>query len=83
MPTENPHRAVTAEHTELPIEGMSCASCAVRVERRLNDLDGVCDGSGAGTSMADPNCRLTTRDQGATASVTSLLPRPAPRAPRP
>ena len=26
---------------ELPIEGMTCASCAVRVERRLNKLDGV------------------------------------------
>jgi Cu+-exporting ATPase len=26
---------------ELPIEGMTCASCANRVERRLNELDGV------------------------------------------
>src|SRR3954462_11669151 len=26
---------------ELPITGMTCASCASRVERRLNDLDGV------------------------------------------
>ncbi|HKG02484.1 MAG TPA: heavy metal translocating P-type ATPase [Conexibacter sp.] len=26
---------------ELPIEGMTCASCANRVERRLNTLDGV------------------------------------------
>jgi P-type Cu+ transporter len=26
---------------ELPVEGMSCASCAGRIERRLNDLDGV------------------------------------------
>ena len=26
---------------ELPINGMTCASCAVRVERRLNKLDGV------------------------------------------
>ena len=26
---------------ELPIEGMTCASCANRVERKLNDLDGV------------------------------------------
>ncbi|HMJ03783.1 MAG TPA: heavy metal translocating P-type ATPase [Conexibacter sp.] len=29
------------EHVELPIEGMTCASCANRVERRLNELDGV------------------------------------------
>nr|MBA2350006.1 cation-translocating P-type ATPase [Solirubrobacterales bacterium] len=26
---------------ELPIEGMTCASCAMRVEKRLNKLDGV------------------------------------------
>jgi len=26
---------------DLPIEGMTCASCANRVERRLNGLDGV------------------------------------------
>ncbi len=32
-----------AEHdrTRLPIEGMTCASCAARIERRLNRLDGV------------------------------------------
>jgi Cu+-exporting ATPase len=30
-----------AEHLELPISGMTCASCATRVERRLNRLDGV------------------------------------------
>jgi len=33
--------ASTGEHLELPIEGMTCASCANRVERRLNELDGV------------------------------------------
>ncbi|MEA2123468.1 MAG: P-type Cu+ transporter, partial [Solirubrobacteraceae bacterium] len=26
---------------ELPITGMTCASCANRIERRLNKLDGV------------------------------------------
>jgi Cu+-exporting ATPase len=30
-----------AEKVELPIVGMTCASCANRVERRLNELDGV------------------------------------------
>ncbi len=30
-----------SRHVELPIAGMTCASCAVRVERRLNDLEGV------------------------------------------
>ena len=32
--------AVT-DHVELPITGMTCASCANRVERGLNKLDGV------------------------------------------
>ena len=31
----------TPEHLELPIEGMTCASCANRIERKLNELDGV------------------------------------------
>ena len=29
------------EHLDLPIAGMTCASCASRVERSLNDVDGV------------------------------------------
>ena len=29
------------EHVELPITGMTCATCANRVERKLNKLDGV------------------------------------------
>ena len=29
------------EHLELPITGMTCASCANRIERRLNEIDGV------------------------------------------
>jgi P-type Cu+ transporter len=29
------------QHLDLPIEGMTCASCASRVERGLNDVDGV------------------------------------------
>ncbi|MGK2938570.1 MAG: heavy metal translocating P-type ATPase [Solirubrobacteraceae bacterium] len=32
---------MSAEHLELPIEGMTCASCANRIERRLNKLEGV------------------------------------------
>ena len=28
-------------HVELPVTGMTCASCAARIERRLNKLDGV------------------------------------------
>jgi Cu+-exporting ATPase len=33
--------SVTRDHVELPITGMTCASCANRVERGLNQLDGV------------------------------------------
>jgi P-type Cu+ transporter len=29
------------QHVELPIAGMTCASCANRIERKLNKLDGV------------------------------------------
>jgi Cu+-exporting ATPase len=32
---------MSAEHLDLPITGMTCASCANRVERTLNKLDGV------------------------------------------
>ncbi len=31
----------TRERVDLPIEGMSCAACASRIERNLNKLDGV------------------------------------------
>lgn len=33
--------ANTSIHIELPIEGMTCASCAMRIEKNLNKLDGV------------------------------------------
>ena len=33
--------SATREHIELPISGMTCASCANRIERGLNKLDGV------------------------------------------
>jgi Cu+-exporting ATPase len=32
---------MSAEHLDLPITGMTCASCANRVERKLNKLEGV------------------------------------------
>jgi Cu+-exporting ATPase len=33
--------AVAPERLELPIQGMTCASCAARIERTLNELEGV------------------------------------------
>ncbi|MEK7303323.1 MAG: copper ion binding protein, partial [Pseudomonadota bacterium] len=31
----------TLKHIELPIEGMTCAACATRIEKNLNKLSGV------------------------------------------
>jgi P-type Cu+ transporter len=36
-----PATAEKAGHVELAISGMTCASCAARIEKRLNKLDGV------------------------------------------
>ena len=33
--------SATAERLDLAVEGMTCASCAARIERKLNKLDGV------------------------------------------
>ena len=33
--------STVTDHVELPITGMTCASCANRIERKLNKLDGV------------------------------------------
>ena len=33
--------ATETERLDLPVEGMTCASCANRIERKLNKLDGV------------------------------------------
>ena len=32
---------MSAQHVDLPITGMTCASCAMRIEKKLNKLDGV------------------------------------------
>jgi Cu+-exporting ATPase len=39
--TTNRSSAASTAHVELPITGMTCASCANRIERKLNKLDGV------------------------------------------
>ena len=41
MSTTSPDAADTVTEVELAISGMTCASCANRIERRLNKLDGV------------------------------------------
>ena len=37
----HPSDQASRERTDLSLEGMTCASCATRIERRLNKLDGV------------------------------------------
>ena len=47
-----------AERVELPIRGMTCASCANRIERKLNRLDGV----QASVNYATEKARVTVPD---------------------
>ncbi|MCX2729089.1 heavy metal translocating P-type ATPase [Saccharopolyspora sp. NFXS83] len=42
-----------ARRVELSVSGMTCAACAVRVERKLNKLDGVRAGVNYATGVAD------------------------------
>ncbi|QKV80280.1 cation-translocating P-type ATPase [Amycolatopsis sp. Hca4] len=41
MTTQAGHPRVVTGEVELAITGMTCASCAMRIERKLNKLDGV------------------------------------------
>ena len=40
-PSPEAEQASVDQQTELVVTGMTCASCAARVEKRLNKLDGV------------------------------------------
>jgi len=40
-PTTTPDQLIDARSVELVIGGMTCASCAARIEKKLNKLDGV------------------------------------------
>ena len=69
------------EHVELPITGMTCASCANRIERRLNKLDGVTASVNYATEKAtidfDPASVATEELVGAVAAAgyRASLPR--------
>lgn len=41
IPSRDPMTSPVRESTELDITGMTCASCAARIEKKLNKLDGV------------------------------------------
>jgi Cu+-exporting ATPase len=78
-------RTVT-EHVEIPIVGMTCASCASRIERKLNRLDGVNATVNFATEKAavdyDPDAVAETDLTAAVESVgyQAVLPADEPRA---
>ena len=83
-----PAESVAGEHLQLPIGGMTCASCAARVERRLNRLDGVRASVNYATERASvqlaPGAATTPHDVVAAVEqpgYEALLPAPAPDAP--
>ena len=71
----------TARHLELRIGGMTCASCAARIEKKLNNIDGVSASVNYATEKASvaylgtvsPDQLVTTVEQ---AGYTADLPRP-------
>ncbi len=79
---------VELEHLDLPIMGMTCASCAARVEKRLNGLDGVTASVNYATEQASVDYapgKLTPAELVATiqkAGYTATLPRREPGAAR-
>src|SRR3954447_24316749 len=72
------------ENVELLLTGMTCASCANRVERKLNKLDGVSATVNYATEKAkvsyDPDAAGVTTDDliaaVASAGYTATLPKP-------
>jgi Cu+-exporting ATPase len=75
----------TSESVELLLTGMTCASCANRIERKLNKLDGVSASVNYATEKAkvsfDPGTAGVTPDDliaaVAAAGYTATLPKPA------
>ena len=71
-------------HLDLPVEGMTCASCASRIERSLNKLDGVTASVNYATEKASvdfdpavvaPEALLAAIEK---VGYTARLPRPEP-----
>ena len=55
---------MSVQRLELPIEGMTCASCAVRVEKKLNKLEGV----SAAVNYATERASVAERSRRSTSS---------------
>jgi Cu+-exporting ATPase len=81
--------STVTDHVELPITGMTCASCANRIERKLNKLDGVSASVNYATEKAtvdfDPDAVAPEQllDAVRAAGYDAVLPRPADEAPAP
>jgi P-type Cu+ transporter len=56
----------------LDLEGMTCASCAARIEKRLNDLDGVAATVNFATEQATVTCDPDVPVERLTAAVESV-----------
>ena len=74
--------AVTTDHVELPITGMTCASCANRIERRLNKLDGVTASVNYATEKASVEFDAGGGRARGSWSTPSRPPATTPRCPR-
>ena len=61
MTTTTPDQLAEASSVELAIGGMTCASCAARIEKKLNKLDGVIATVNYATEKAKV-CLLYTSD---------------------
>jgi Cu+-exporting ATPase len=82
-PSDSP---AAANHVELEITGMTCASCAARIEKKLNKLDGIAATVNYATETAavtvpsgyDPQALIAEVEKsGYTAAVLRRLPEPA------
>jgi Cu+-exporting ATPase len=61
-----------SEQVRLDLEGMSCASCASSIERRLNDLDGVEATVNLATEQATVRCEPPVPVEELVAAVESI-----------
>ncbi len=59
------------QHTDFAITGMTCASCAARIERKLNQLDGV----SATVNLALETARVEHPESVSAAEVASVVER--------
>src|SRR5215211_6589751 len=77
-------KPIDVGHVQLTIGGMTCASCAARIERRLNKLDGVTATVNYATEKADVRYPSTVSPDDLVAAVkkvgySAALPAPPVR----